>query len=266
MPNGNSRSATDSPATESVTARLISQLMEVIASGALKPGRRLPSERELAKEFGSSRASLRSALKVLESVGVISQRAGAGSYLSPDASRVLSMPLQFMVLLDGITVVDVFEARLMLEPELAARAAESASDEDLAAMRHSMNTQLSDNMNADIAFHDAICRATRNRTCHRVLGAMHGAFRQGMELTARLAPPEHALRFHKAIYSAIHLRRPDEARRRMAEHLIDAKNLLVQACLEQELPCLLGADFRARDTQNGDLGEASAVIAPGTDE
>jgi GntR family transcriptional regulator, transcriptional repressor for pyruvate dehydrogenase complex len=238
---------------DSVTARLIWQLGEIIASGALKPGERLPSERELAKRFCSSRTSLRSAMKVLESVGVISQRVGDGTYLNPDASRVLSLPLRFLVLLDGITLIDVFEARLMLEPELAARAAESASAEDLAAMRRSLNSMIADNMNADIAFHDAICRATRNRTCHRMLGAIHGAFRQGMELTARLAPPEHALRFHKAIYSAIHLRQPDEARKRMAEHLIDAKNLLVTACLEQELPGLVGAGFHATAAHAGDL-------------
>jgi len=219
---------------ENVTTRLIAQLGELIASGALQPGGRLPSERDLAKQFGSSRTSLRSAMKVLESVGVLSQRVGDGSYLNPDASRVLNMPLTFLVLLDGISLIDVFEARLMIEPELAARAAESASAEDLAAMRRSLNAMATNTVNADAAFHDAVCKATRNVTCYRMFGAIHEAFRKGMELTARLAPVEHTLGLHNAVYSAIHLRQPDEARIKMMDHLINAKNLLLKACLEED--------------------------------
>jgi GntR family transcriptional repressor for pyruvate dehydrogenase complex len=224
------------PQKENVTGRLISQLGGLIASGALRPGERLPSERNLAKQFGTSRTALRSAMKVLEAVGVISQRVGDGSYLNSDASRILSLPLTFLVLLDGISLIDLFEARLMIEPELAARAAECASAQDLAAMRRSFHAMTTDPVTADIAFHDAVCKATRNATCHRMFGAIHRAFHQGMELTTRLSPPEHTLAFHRAIYSAIHLRQPDEARRQMTAHLMDAKNLLLKACLEHDFP------------------------------
>lgn len=228
--------AAKAPLKENVTARLISQLGELIAGGKLQPGKRLPSERELAKQFGSSRTSLRAAMKVLESVGVVSQRVGDGSYLSADASRVLDLPLTFLVLLDGISLIDVFEARLMIEPEIAARAAEAASAQDLASMRHCLNAMTIDTVNADVAFHDAVCKATRNLTCYRMFGAIHEAFRKGMELTVRLAPVEHTFEFHRAIYSAIHLRQPDEARKKMAEHLLDAKNLLLKACLDEGFP------------------------------
>jgi DNA-binding FadR family transcriptional regulator len=95
---------------------------------------------------------------------------------------------------------------------------------------------LTDTVNADIEFHEAICEATRNRICHRMFGAIHRAFRQGMEQTSRLAPPQRALDFHRAIYSAIHLRQSDQARQKMVEHLLDAKNLLLQVCLEGNLP------------------------------
>jgi DNA-binding FadR family transcriptional regulator len=77
-----------------------------------------------------------------------------------------------------------------------------------------------------------------------MFGAIHHAFRQGMQLTSRLAPPERALGFHRAIYSAIHLRQPEETRRKMAEHLIDAKNLLLQVCLENALSELKGGVAR----------------------
>jgi GntR family transcriptional regulator, transcriptional repressor for pyruvate dehydrogenase complex len=231
-----SKVSTPSRLNENATARLITQIGELIESGALRPGERLPSERDLAKQFASSRTSLRSAMKVLETVGVISQRVGDGSYLNKDASRVMHLPLTFLVLLDGISLIDLFEARLMIEPEVAARAAEAASAEDLAAMRNSLNAMATDIVNADIAFHGAVCKATRNVTCYRMFGAIHQAFRKGMEVTSRLAPVGLTFGFHKAIYSAIHLRQPDEARRRMAEHLNDAKDRLLKACLEEGFP------------------------------
>jgi GntR family transcriptional regulator, transcriptional repressor for pyruvate dehydrogenase complex len=218
---------------QDATTRLLKSFSELIASGELSPGDRVPSERELAKRFAASRSALRPVMKVLESVGVISQRVGDGSYLCTDASGTLAMPLSFLVLLDGVSLVEMFEARLMIEPELAARAAECASSEDLAAMRATFAAMETDTAKADLAFHDAVCKATRNRICERMFGAIHHAFSQGMQLTSHLAPPQRALEFHRAVYTAIHLRDAEQARRKMAEHLNDAKMLLLQACLRE---------------------------------
>ncbi len=221
------------PKSEDLTTRLLADFHALLASGEIKPGARLPAERELAKRFGASRSSLRPVIKTLENVGVLSQRVGDGTYLSNDATGILSVPLHFLILLDGISLPELFEARLMLEPELAARAAQSASGEDLEAMRRTFAAFKENPVEADIHFHTAICRATRNRICMRMFEAIHRAFAQGMVLTSRLAP-ERALEFHRSIYTAIHLRNPDESRKCMAEHLIHAKGLLLQAHLEQE--------------------------------
>jgi GntR family transcriptional regulator, transcriptional repressor for pyruvate dehydrogenase complex len=221
------------PKSEDLTTRLLADFHALIASGEIKPGARLPPERELAKRFGTSRSSLRPVIKMLENVGVLSQRVGDGTYLNNDASGILSVPLNFLILLDDISLLELFEARLMLEPELAARAAQSASGEDLEAMRRTFAAFKENPVEADIGFHMAICRATRNRICMRMFEAIHKAFAQGMVLTTRLAP-ERALEFHRSIYSAIHLRNPDEARKLMTEHLIHAKGVLLQAYLEEE--------------------------------
>jgi GntR family transcriptional repressor for pyruvate dehydrogenase complex len=221
-------------AENDLTARMLARFSELIASGEIRPGERLPPERELAQRFGTSRSSLRPIMKMLESVGVISQRVGDGSYLSADASQILHLPLTFLILLDGVSLVELFEARLMIEPELAARAAECASTEDLAAMRRTLPAMKTDPVDADIAFHEAVCKATRNRICHRMFGAIHQAFRQGMVVTSRVAP-DRALSFHQAIYSAIHLRNPEEARKQMAAHLTEARTLLLEACLDGRL-------------------------------
>src|ERR1700730_7679056 len=112
---------------EDVTMKLLTSFKDLIGSGALSPGCKLPPERKLAQQFGISRPSLRQALKVLNIMGVLSQKVGDGTYLNQDASMILKEPLEFLLLLDGISHHELFEARLMVEPELAARAAESAN-------------------------------------------------------------------------------------------------------------------------------------------
>jgi DNA-binding FadR family transcriptional regulator len=69
-----------------------------------------------------------------------------------------------------------------------------------------------------------------------MFSAIQNAFRAGMQLTTKLAPPERALEFHKQIYSAIHLRQPAEARKRMIDHLTDAQGVLLAAHLEGNFP------------------------------
>ena len=218
------------------TADLINKFRDLLMSGQIVRGERLPSERDLAQQFGTSRSSLRHALKVLESVGVISQRVGDGSYLSADASQILKVPLSFMILLDGVSLLELFDVRLMIEPELAAKAAERASSEDLDAIRSTFPAMLNNTPRADAAFHEAVCKATGNRVCQRMFEAIQDAFRHGMQVTSQLAPPERALEFHKQVYSAIHLRQPEQARRKMMEHLSDAQAILLTACLDGKLP------------------------------
>lgn len=217
-----------------LTAKLLEGIRELIGSGELRPGERLPSERELAQRFGASRSSLRPVMKILETVGAISQRVGDGSYLSADGTNLLDLPLSLLILLDGVSLVEVFEARRMIEPELAARAAECASSEDLEAMRKTLPAMEADPVSADIAFHEAICKATRNRVCWRMFGAINRAFREGMVLTSQIAPNQ-ALEYHRAIYSAIHMRKPEAAREKMSEHLNHAQSVLMQACLDGRL-------------------------------
>lgn len=92
-----------------------------MSAGLLSPGTKLPSERELAANFGVARSSLRPALKVFEIMGVITQKVGDGSYLNNDASSVLSVPMGFLFLLDDTSLQELTELRLMMEPALGAK-------------------------------------------------------------------------------------------------------------------------------------------------
>src|ERR1700678_2799356 len=123
---------------DDVTHLLILRFQQLLSDGLLSPGTRLPPERELAASFGVARSSLRPALKVLEIMGVITQRVGDGSYLNKDASSVLSVPMEFLFLLDDTSLQELTEMRLMIEPALAAKAAERASTQDIALLRQSI--------------------------------------------------------------------------------------------------------------------------------
>ena len=118
-----------------LTGSLLELFKGLIAEGVLVPGSKLPAERDLAAMLGVSRSSLRQALKVLENLGVISQRVGSGTRLNPGAASILAEPLQFWILLDGITFAELVDARLIVEPKLAGLAAEKATKKDLDALQ-----------------------------------------------------------------------------------------------------------------------------------
>jgi GntR family transcriptional regulator, transcriptional repressor for pyruvate dehydrogenase complex len=218
-----------------LTAKLIASFKDLISEGALVPGSKLPPERELAPRFGVSRPSLRQALKVLEIMGVISQRVGDGTYLASNASQILSEPMEFLILLDGISIHELLEARSIIEPELAARAAERATVEDLrllarAIKLHESNRHdLSTAIEADLSFHQAIFRAAGNRACSRILSFIHRSVWKALAVTSQLARLQDLLGSHQAIYSAIHRRDAEEARRLMAKHLGGTRELLMKA-------------------------------------
>lgn len=205
----------------------------MIASGVLGPGSRLPAERDLAKQFHVNRASVRQVLKVLEMMGVLTQRVGDGTYLSTSAEAILNEPLDFLVLLDDLSHHELFETRLIVEPELAARAAERSTAEDLLALRaavtemqNSSNTE--ERLAADMAFHDAIFHASGNRICQLLFKRIHRTVLSSMSHLSNRVSLDQPLSFHKRIYTAIRARDAEAARKAMREHILDARSLLSQ--------------------------------------
>lgn len=219
---------------EDLTSRLIESFKDLIAKGVLKPGVKLPAERDLARRFGVSRSSLRHALKALDMLGVITQRVGDGTYLSPDPSRILGSPLEFLLLVDGISEIEVIDTRLLVEPELAALAAGQASARDVSRIRQALDAMKSDNpdtrlVDLDIAFHESILIASGNRLAARIFSMLHRLMFVSIEVTSRHVDWKHTIGFHEPIYQAIHERKPEDARRAMIAHLNDAKDILIRA-------------------------------------
>jgi len=222
------------PADTRVTTQLIANIKRLISSGAIVPGAKFPPERELAKEFGVNRASLRQALKVLEIMGVLTQRVGDGTYLSASAESILKEPLDFLILLDDLSHHELMETRMIVEPELAARAAERATTEDLVSLRRAIAAMENcrtnqERLEADLAFHQCIFRASGNRICHLLFNVIHRSVLTSMSQLSARASLDRPLTFHKRIYAAIQQRSADEARRQMLEHLADTKALLASS-------------------------------------
>lgn len=229
MPRSSAKNLTE-PDTR-ITAKLIGRIKEMIATGTIAPGSKFPPERELAKAFEVNRASVRQALKVLEIMGVISQHVGDGTYLSDSAETILNEPIDFLVLLDDLSQHELFETRLIIEPELTARAAERATVEDLSALRNAIfamerSKTIQDRLNADLTFHEAIFRASGNRICHLLFKGIHRTLLMSMGRLSDRVSMDQPLMFHRRIYTAIRARNAQEARLAMQEHIVDARDLV----------------------------------------
>jgi GntR family transcriptional repressor for pyruvate dehydrogenase complex len=214
-----------------VTARLISSFKSMIADGTLTPGAKFPPERDLATKFAVNRTSVRQALKVLEIMGVLNQRVGDGTYLSNGAETILNEPIDFLVLLDDLSHHELFETRLIVEPELTARAAERATSEDIAVLRSAVSAMekcknTKERLDADLAFHDAIFRASGNRICQLLFKRIHRTVLMSMSHLSNRVALEQPLMYHKRIYTAIRERDIEGARQAMREHILDARSLL----------------------------------------
>jgi GntR family transcriptional repressor for pyruvate dehydrogenase complex len=222
-----------------VTHLLILRFQQLLGEGMLAPGAKLPPERELAANFGVARSSLRQALKVLEIMGVITQKVGDGSYLNPDASSVLAVPMEFLFLLDDTSLQELTEMRLMMEPALAAKAAERASTQHIAALRQSIADLERSELDrvrlvaSDLLFHRTIFQASGNRLAGRLFHTIHRAMLNMMIVTSQLVDLEHTLHFHRPILDSIETRNPELASRLMLDHLTDARDLLLNGRIQE---------------------------------
>ena len=175
---------------EDLTARLLATFKELISEGSLAPGARLPAERELASSLKVSRGSLRQVLKMLEVMGVVSQRVGDGTYLNAAAPSILAEPMEFLILMDGIGFHELMDARLIVEPELAARAAARATPENLMALREPllrMQESADDHaqlVEEDLRFHRTIFQMADNRVCSVMFSMIHQSLHKLMDVTS----------------------------------------------------------------------------------
>lgn len=203
-----------------------------LTSGELRPGDRLPAERELAGNLGASRQAVREALRVLQAQGVIRSQVGtgdgSGTVVVPAPARALGRVLQLHLAVDSFPVDDVTEARVMLERFSAGLAARRRSAADLLAMAAELDTMDADLdpeafSDSDIAFHVRIAGAAGNRLVNELTVAIRESVR-GMLLGAMREVDWPSLRErlrgeHRAIHAALTDGDGDRAAELMERHI-----------------------------------------------
>lgn len=205
----------------------------LIRNGELRAGSRLPPEPELASMLGVSRSSLREGLKGLMFLGLIKARPGYGTYVQPSLGRGASRHFQWMLLLQEVKYLELYELRKMLEPTVAALAARRASQEDLEKMEAAIEGMKQNfdrpeqYMGHEIAFHEEMGRATKNAAIEMMLRMMYDALAEGRRRTLPLiADFEGNWRRHRRIFKLIAKRDVEGARRAVLEDLKYAETLL----------------------------------------
>ena len=113
--------------SEGGTGQVVAHVRELIERGALKPGDRLPAERDLATRIGVSRPTIRAGLRTLAAMGVVRSRHGSGTYIPAGPPALNTDALSFFAALHGFTREEMYEARRILEVGAAGLAAERAT-------------------------------------------------------------------------------------------------------------------------------------------
>lgn len=195
---------------------IVHQLKGAIAAGALRAGDRLPPERELAERFAVSRATVREALRVLETLGIVGIRRGAdnGSVLLAEPGNAFATVLDLLVSLRHVPVSDVVEFRVMLETGAVRRLAEAPGDGVLAGLNGLLEGMEATRVvqpefhRLDANFHVTLVRSVGNRLVNLVESAAEETLRSLIQDVALVAEDWPTVRAqleaeHRGIYDAI---------------------------------------------------------------
>ena len=213
-----------------ISEEIVGQIKELISKGQLKPGERVPSERDMASMLGVSRPSVRDAIMVLEAMGLIESRQGGGTFVRSLTETSLADPLTTMVEKDPRLLISLVEVRMGLETWSAFLAASKATEEELetlARLVEEMERQAGEggwDPQVDAQFHYTITMATHNTIQLHILDTIRGLFQATIEVSLlefykREGYLESLLNQHRAIFEALRQRNPEKAREAMMEHL-----------------------------------------------
>ena len=210
---------------EPLSAEVAKALLEAVFSGQIKPGTRMPSERQLAESFGVGRFVVREALKSLGLMGLLEVRQGDGTYVRPPDSSLLPRVVEWGLLVGESRTNDLVETRQHLEPITARLAAERRSDSDLVIIKGHLDGmhQAADNsafVDADVAFHMSIAAATGNSVLSNMLSSIASLLKVWIRNVVDAAEStEPSYLEHVPIYDGIEVRDGDAAADAMAAHM-----------------------------------------------
>jgi GntR family transcriptional repressor for pyruvate dehydrogenase complex len=241
---------------ETVMAMVARRIEQLVRSGNLKAGDRLPPEPDLAQMLRVSRGSLREALKGLMYLGLIKSRAGDGTYIQSSLNRVLNQHFQWMILLDEVKHIEIYELRKIIEPDAAALAAKRATRADIERLEAALDGLAAGRGNPkvfhafDIQFHDAFAQASGNvaiQTTMRML--YHATSEARMAVLPFIDDWDRHWRRHERVFVCIRDNKPALARKAVLEDLQYAESLLRKHAVALSKGRLVsGAQLKRRST------------------
>ena len=220
-----------------VTDEAILKIKNMILDGRLRPGDRLPPEKELSESLGLSRSSLREAVKALEIIRVLDVRRGDGTFVTSLEPGLLLEAMSFVVdLHEDASVLELFAVRRILEPAAAAMATVKATDADAARLRAlvdglSAGTSIDGLVEHDVAFHHGIAELAGNGYLTSLLDSLSGGTmraRVWRGLTQQNVVSR-TLAEHAAIVDALASGDAELARARAAVHIAGVEDWLRRA-------------------------------------
>ncbi|MGI9048702.1 MAG: FadR/GntR family transcriptional regulator [Rubrobacteraceae bacterium] len=212
---------------EKLRDRAAERLLEMVVSGDLGPGERLPPERELVGRLGVSRTVVREALNLLEARGVINIEHGRGAVIGGGGTEAVRDTLGVLLRVRPKTLREILEIRKILEVEVSGLAAERAIAADVEEMKAQIERMRASidvpegYVDADVEFHAALARATRNEVLLTMLEPVVELLRTSRRVSAsRPGSALRALGEHQEILRRVELGDAEGARREMREHLL----------------------------------------------
>jgi len=227
----------------SISDEIVDQILALIASGDLKPGQRLPSERELCKNFNAGRSSLREALRCLSIVGVLTARVGEGTSVSKNGGKFLGKIVEWRIITEKHDIEDLMQVRIALESVTAASAALRGGEDDLAKLElviKKMESALNDQKrfaSLDLEFHITMASISKNFLIYDLVAMIRGQLEKTL-LKVLLLPNAMplTLKEHIAIWNAIRRHDADAASAAMQSHLKSALKRYTDSLVKEQPP------------------------------
>jgi GntR family transcriptional repressor for pyruvate dehydrogenase complex len=216
-----------------VAEEIADRIRVLVLDGTFPTGHPLPGERFLAERFAVSRGSIRDALRMLETIGLLETRHGQGTFPRElDVSRLVA-PLASVLNYHQDLRDELMDVRRMFEPAVARVAALRVTDDDLADLQRIVETQrrkLRSGRSAlveDTAFHAVLARATRNRAVMHIMETLNNLLIDSRTLSLRQkGRPERSIEGHEAVVAALRRRDPEAAARAMHTHIDQIAEIL----------------------------------------
>ena len=211
-----------------ISDEIVQQIYQLVRDGTLKPGDRLPPERDLAQQLNVSRSSVRESMRSLDTRGLIVVKPGAGTFITDEDVETIIHSFSALVSNEDTAIDNVFEMSLLLEPHVAFLSAQRSGESDIRRMKEILESQAveiaggGNGTQFDPEFHIAVANSTKNSALIASTRSTSDIMNQGKDFSHLSLELSHqSLQSLGRILAAIETSRPEEARDAMHQHITE---------------------------------------------